>query len=130
MPAASHPAGAPPTEAPVRSPRGTAPAKMPRTMAITSVSLGALADLADRGDGADRAFVDAMIRMAWARGPGDHRQLEALHLALKAAALRTHAALRTGIADGALVGPALRRRFDEVAPLQRDHFVEEVLGIA
>src|SRR5690606_32783172 len=34
------------------------------------------------------------------------------------------------IAAGALRGAALRRRFDDVPARERDHFVEEVLGIA
>ena len=91
-----------------------------------------LRELVDRGDGKDRAFADAMIRMAFARAsaPEVHDELRALHVELGAASLRSHAPLRAAIAAGTCRGDALRRRFDEVPLLERDHFVEEVLGIA
>jgi SAM-dependent methyltransferase len=91
-----------------------------------------LAALLARGDGADRAFVDAMVRMGWSRTAAaeERAALEELHLAVKAASMRSHTAVRKEIEEGALVGPTLRRRFDAVPPFERDHFVEEVLGIA
>jgi hypothetical protein len=94
--------------------------------------LAALRALIDRGDGSDRAFVDAMIRMGWARtsDPRERAALEELHLELATAALRSHSDLRAEIAKGALRGPALRRHFDETPLFERDHHVEEVLGIA
>jgi SAM-dependent methyltransferase len=84
------------------------------------------------GDGRDRAFVDAMIRMGWSRtsDPGKRAELGELHAAVRAAAGRSHAALRNGIASGAVRGAALKKVFDEVPELERDHFVEEALGIA
>src|SRR5258708_210053 len=84
------------------------------------------------GDGRDRAFVDAMIRMEWARttDAGTRARLYDLHVAVREAALRSHGALRSKIATGALRGADLRRQLEAAPPLERDHFVEEVLGIA
>jgi protein-L-isoaspartate O-methyltransferase len=94
--------------------------------------LRALHALVDRGGGSDRAFADAMIRMAWSRtsDPETRASLAALHGALQAASRRSHAALRAEIARRTLLGAALRRRFDDVPRFERDHFIEEVLGIA
>jgi protein-L-isoaspartate O-methyltransferase len=94
--------------------------------------LATLRALLDRGDGSDRAFVDAMIRMGWSRtsDPAERADLEELHTAVKAAALRSHTELRAEIAKGSFRGAALRRHFDDVPLFERDHFVEEVLGIA
>jgi protein-L-isoaspartate O-methyltransferase len=94
--------------------------------------LDALRALLDRGGAADRAFVDARIRMAWARAgePGTRAVLEDLRGAVEAASLRDHAALRARIGEGALRGAALRQVFDGIPLFERDHFVEEVLGIA
>lgn len=95
-------------------------------------SLDMVRALIERGDARDRAFADAMIRMGWARTghPGERAQLAALHGALRGAALRSHATLRAEITAETLGPAALRRRFDDVSPFERDHFVEEVLGIA
>lgn len=92
----------------------------------------AMRDLLERGDGADRAYVDAMIRMGWARtaDPSERAVLEALHGALLHAASLGHEALRGRIRAGALRGPALRAHFDAVPSEARDLYVEEVLGIA
>jgi SAM-dependent methyltransferase len=70
--------------------------------------------------------------MEWSRktGPQQQSALTALHAEVRAAALRGHASLRTQITEGALRGQALRQRFDGVPPFDRDHFVEEVLGVA
>jgi protein-L-isoaspartate O-methyltransferase len=102
----------------------------PTTSAM--VDPDALRALLDRDDGRDRAFVDAMIRMAWSRKmePAKRDELGELHRAVRAASLRSHGAIRTQIADGTLRGAKLRNRFDDVPVFQRDHFVEEVLGIA
>ncbi len=80
----------------------------------------------------DRAFADAMIRIELARATdhGVRRELGERHAALKAAALLAHAELRAAIARGTLRGAALRTRFDDLPSAERDHFVEEVLGIA
>jgi protein-L-isoaspartate O-methyltransferase len=96
------------------------------------VDVETLRALLDRGDGRDRAFVDAMIRMGWsrARDPQERAELGRLHSAVRTASLRSHASLRARIAAGALRGAALRRHFDDVPSSERDHFVEEVLGIA
>lgn len=94
--------------------------------------LAELETLVKRGDSRDRAFADGVLRMRWAR-TRDERERAAmgeLHGELRAAGLRGHAALRAEIASGATRGPALRRVFDGVALLERDHFVEEVLGVA
>jgi protein-L-isoaspartate O-methyltransferase len=98
----------------------------------TSFGPEALAELIERGDGSDRAFVDALLRMEWSRcnDTGQRAELGELHRALQAAGLRVHATMRGQIAQGQLRGAALRELFDDVPRLQRDHFVEEVLGIA
>ena len=91
-----------------------------------------MAELIERGDGEDRAFVDALVRMEWARSqdPSQRAELGKLHAALQGAALRRHGALREQIGQGRLRAGALRRLFDDVPRFERDHFVEEVLGIA
>jgi protein-L-isoaspartate O-methyltransferase len=96
------------------------------------VPLDHLVALLESGQGRDRAFADAMIRMSFARttDPAVRKELHERHSELKNAALGAHEALRASIAQGALRGAALRRRFDEAPPAERDHFVEEVLGIA
>jgi hypothetical protein len=96
------------------------------------VDLETLHALLEHGDGNDRAFVDAMVRMGWSR-TGDARaraELGELYAAVRTASLRSHEALRTKIAAGTLRGAELRKHFDDVPMLERDHFVEEVLGIA
>ena len=102
------------------------------TVASSPLSQQALAELIERGDGSDRAFVDALLRMDWARSKDTAQRaaLSDLHAALRVAALRAHAPVRAQIAQGSLRGAALRRLFDAVPPFERDHFVEEVLGIA
>src|SRR5690349_18870443 len=94
--------------------------------------LDELRALVPRGDGRDRAFVDAMVRMEWSRtsDPGRRGELGELLAAVRAASLRSHAALRTRIAEGTLRGAALRACFEAAPLFDRDHFVEEVLGIA
>lgn len=73
-----------------------------------------------------------MIRLGWSRtdDPAEQAELEQLRTATRAAARRSHAARRAQIAAGALRGAALRRCFEELPLLERDHFVEELLGIA
>lgn len=97
-----------------------------------TLSPEALRELIERGTGRDRAFADAIVRMAWSRThDAAHRaELDLLHASVRAAALRQHAALRSRIAKGELSRGALRQLFDEQPPLERDQFVEEVLGIA
>lgn len=97
-----------------------------------SLAPEALAELIQRGDGRDRAFVDALVRMRWARSQdaGQRAELGQLHVALQAAALRSHALLRQQISEGRMRGGALRGLFDGMPLFERDHFVEEVLGIA
>jgi hypothetical protein len=98
------------------------------------VTLGseALRELIEGGDGSDRAFVDALLRLKWARSQdaGQRAELGQLHAMLQAAALRKHAPLRRDISAGRMWGGALRRLFDGVPRFERDHFIEEVLGIA
>jgi protein-L-isoaspartate O-methyltransferase len=98
----------------------------------TSLGSEALTELIERGNGDDRAFVDAIVRTEWARSqdPSQRAELGKLHAALQAAALRRHAALREQIAQGRLRVGALRRLFDSVPRFERDQFVEEVLAIA
>ena len=97
-----------------------------------TLSPRALRDLIEQGEGRDRAFADAIVRMAWSRTTdAAHRaELDLLHASVREAALRHHASLRLRIAKGELRHGSLRQLFDEQPPLERDHFVEEVLGIA
>ena len=84
------------------------------------------------GNARDRAFVDALIRMGLGRSSNaaQRAELSALHEAVRAAALSEHAELRAEIAAASLSGAALRRLLDDVPRLERDHFLEELLGIA
>ncbi|MFO0738404.1 MAG: hypothetical protein U0270_21095 [Labilithrix sp.] len=89
------------------------------------MQVGELRALIEGGGVADRAFADGVIRMK--RG-----ELVTLHPLLVETAARVHGALRARIVDG-LRGDELRSIFDaqpEVDGEGRDHFVEEVLGIA
>jgi SAM-dependent methyltransferase len=95
------------------------------------LNLDELRALIERGDGSDRAFVDAVVRMEWSRASEPERGvLQELHTAVKTSSLARHASVRAQIIEGALRGQALRKRFEDVPPFERDHFVEEVLGIA
>lgn len=73
-----------------------------------------------------------MLRMHFARttDASERTGIDDLHARLRDGALRAHAELRASIAARAVRGTALRKRFDDIAPRERDHFVEEVLGIA
>jgi predicted RNA methylase len=85
------------------------------TCTLTRVDLVALAE---RGNAADRAFVDGMIRMRQA--PASLRET------LIASAARSHAGLRDRIGHG-FRGAELRQHFDAIGD---DHVIEEILGIA
>lgn len=102
------------------------------TQASPRLSPQELRELIEHGDTRDRAFADAIVRMAWSRtqAQADRAELDVLHASVRAASLRQHAALRAQIARGELRGQPLRQRLEAVPPLERDHFVEEVLGIA
>ncbi len=96
------------------------------------MDLDSLRTLLDTDRASDRAFVDALIRVGWSRtsDAAERAELEQLHAATRAAALRSHGELRAQVASGSLRGAALRRCFDDLPLLERDHFVEELLGIA
>jgi protein-L-isoaspartate O-methyltransferase len=97
-----------------------------------NLDLDELRALASRGDARDRAFVDANLRMAWARTVDSRARasIGEVHEAVRSSARQAHEALRAEIVAGEMRGDALRRRFESVAALERDHFVEEVLGVA
>ena len=105
---------------------------MPNIDAQQPPDLATLRALLERGDARDRAFVDAMIRMGLARSndAGLRAELASLHEAVRVAALSAQAALRAQVAAGSLSRVALRGVLDEVPWLERDQFVEELLGIA
>jgi len=100
--------------------------------AMPTPDLASLGALAERGDGRDRAFVDGVVRVRWARASDDAERARLLELerAVQAASLAAHALLRAEIAGAKLSREALRQLFDAVPAAERDHFVEEVLGIA
>lgn len=85
------------------------------------MEVGELRELIERGNAADRAFADGVIRMK--RGP-----LQALHPLLEQTASAVHAETRLQIQRGILRGARLRHEIE--AADDRDHFVEELLGIA
>lgn len=87
---------------------------------------------AEEGGASDRAYVDALIRMGWSRTTDaeERRELADLHEVVVRAALRARHEVRRAISDADLRGEALRAHFDALPPLERDHGVEEVLGIA
>lgn len=91
-----------------------------------------LRELALRGTAADRAYADALLRMAWARSDGSEERGELLQVlaGLRTASRQSHSELRSRIASGGLRRSGLREVFDAIPALERDHFVEEVLGIA
>lgn len=95
-------------------------------------TLSDLRALIDGGDADDRAFVDAEIRRRHARAPDDRTRLELGTLcdAVREAADREHAKARQEIATGSLQGARLRTLIEKVPRFARDHFVEELLGIA
>jgi len=97
-----------------------------------ALSPRALRELMESGEGRDRAFADAIVRMAWLRTSDANQRAELglLHEAVRAAAARQHQKLRTRIASGELRGGALRQLFEATPALERDHFIEEVLGVA
>lgn len=99
---------------------------------MKSPDLSALRALLDTGAASDRAFVDANIRLAFARGEDarTRAELERLQADVQAAALAAHAGLRARIAAHDVEPHALRQSFDALPAAERDHFVEEVLGIA
>ncbi len=84
------------------------------------------------GNAGDRAYADALVRMRWAKATDDAERdaLEEVRAELASGAARAHTSMRVRIAEGTLRGEELRRCFDDVPLLERDHFVEEVLGIA
>lgn len=84
------------------------------------------------GAGSERAYADALLRMAWARSNDveERRELLGVLAELRAASRQSHALLRSRIASGELARAELRALFDAVPALERDHYVEEVLGIA
>ena len=101
------------------------------TLPVTP-ALSELRELTQRGTAADRAYADALLRMAWARS-ADAQERAPLSLVLdelRTASRQSHASLRARIVSGELRGPRLRERLDAVPALERDHFVEEMLGIA
>jgi hypothetical protein len=103
-----------------------------RICQMTAPDSAALRDLLEGGDARDRAFVDANLRLAFARTSDARKRGELLELSseLQAAALGAHAELRAEIVNGAWRPEALRRLFDALPATERDHTVEEVLGIA
>jgi hypothetical protein len=81
---------------------------------------------------ADRAFLDSSIRIEWAKTANTSKRAQLIerHGALRAASLASHIGIRKEIREGRLRLQALRQYFDKLPLEERDHFVEEVLGIA
>jgi protein-L-isoaspartate O-methyltransferase len=94
-------------------------------------TLDALQELLASGEVSERAYVDGALRMYWARAESEQRgPITRLHEAVKLEARRAHASLRAEIAVGRARGAALEQRFMAVPPREREHYVEEVLGLA
>lgn len=102
------------------------------TVRAPAPGVGELRALLESGATTDRAFADAVIRMQWlrARDAKERAELSELHAEMKRAAWLGHGRARAAIAAGRLRGDRLRAYFDAVPAGERDHFVEEVLGIA
>lgn len=76
---------------------------------------------------ADRAFATGAARLA---ARGDVERVRQVLATARARALVVHADARAAIRAGALRGPELRARIQEIDAPSRDHWVEEVLDIA
>ncbi|MEO8797466.1 MAG: hypothetical protein ABI551_06240 [Polyangiaceae bacterium] len=85
-------------------------------------------------DASERAFLDSVNRIGFSRMRADasaeRAEREALREELRMAALRAHAPLRSRIAAGALRGAELRSILLDLPLADRDHVVEEILGVA
>jgi hypothetical protein len=94
--------------------------------------LDAMGELLESGVGTDRAFVDGVLRLHFARSADRARRarIEELHEALKEAGQRAHAPARAQIAAGRLRGAVLAARIAAVPISEREHYVEELLGVA
>lgn len=99
---------------------------------LVTTSPSELRALIGSGAASDRAYADALLRMAWARSDdlGERRELLGVLAELRAVSRQSHAQVLSCIASGEFARAPLRALFDAVPPLERDHFVEEVLGIA
>lgn len=86
----------------------------------------------DRGSGSERAFVDGVLRLRFAREEdvAQRERIAARHEELKRVAEQAHAEVRARIAAGELRGAALAAHFEAIPPAEREHYVEEVLGVA
>jgi protein-L-isoaspartate O-methyltransferase len=99
---------------------------------FVTTSPSELRELIGRGAASDRAYADALLRMGWARSDDveERRELLGVLDALRAASRQSHSQLRARIASGELTRARLREVLDAAPRLERDHFVEEMLGIA
>jgi SAM-dependent methyltransferase len=100
-------------------------------MPAGQLTLAQLSELAQSSLTADRAFADALIRLQWGSAPPAQRgALAKLHGQLALRAAESHRELMAAVMSGALRGAALRAELERVPLLERDHHVEELLGIA
>ncbi|HVY25874.1 MAG TPA: methyltransferase domain-containing protein [Polyangiaceae bacterium] len=100
---------------------------MPSPLA-SAPSLEELARLADSAELSDRAFVASILQLRAGSAPSP--QVASLYRRVRDAASRAHAGLRARIAGGHFERESFFRAL-ELVPLElRDHWVEEVLGIA
>lgn len=91
-------------------------------------SLEELAQLADSGSLADRAFAASSLQLKAGSTPS--REVSNIYERIRRAGFRAHAELRAKIASGAFDRASFLRQL-EAQPLElRDHWVEEALGIA
>lgn len=85
-------------------------------------------------DASERAFLDSVNRIGFSRtraeASAERADRQALREALREAALLDHAPLRRRIADGTLRGAELRAILLAIPQTDRDHVVEEILGVA
>ncbi len=85
-------------------------------------------------DASERAFLDSVNRIGFSRmksnAAAERAERETLREELRAAALRAHTLLRRRIAEGALRGAELRAILVGLPLADRDHVVEEILGVA
>lgn len=100
---------------------------MPSPLA-SAPSLEELAQLADSAELSDRAFAASLLALRAGSAPSP--QVTSLYERVRAAGSRAHAGLRQRIAGGHFDRESFFRALEPVPLELRDHWVEEVLGIA
>jgi SAM-dependent methyltransferase len=99
-----------------------------QSLHASAPSLEELAQLAESGSLPDRAFAASVVSLRAAATPS--RELASLYELIREAGVRAHAERRAQIISGHFQRDAFFRDLGAVPLELRDHWVEEVLGIA